>query len=362
MKEKLNVNHVKKDFKTNHELRIHMNKIHPGRDGIYCETCRIILKGETEFKKHSELEHSEVVSPHAKKRKHDQDYYESRKDKVNLDDSQGVDKMEVDNTGEKTLEEQEDEKVLMKQEKWFENEVKYQEMRRKISEDIRDEENKRKRQVSIKKKKTSGEKKKQKENKEEFLVEKMKINDMDEKQTTDDGPGYMGWTVNDKEKEKDFDIKGAFEGIQSLYKLYQGMEVKMQGSEKEIKSLKKDLKDLKEEYKQCLDTLAHETYERNKSETENKALRETLEVERKIKSLAECDREENMSIVEGDSQGWTQQRSYSRRKNLVLKCGQCNKIFKSNSDLQEHNTSTHVLRARYACGKCGDIFSTSTEF
>ena len=136
----------------------------------------------------------------------------------------------------------------------------------------------------------------------------------------------------------------------------------MQGSEKEIKILKKDLKDLKEEYKQCLDTLAHETYERNKSETENKALRETLEVERKIKSLAECDREENMSIVEGDSQGWTQQRSYSRRKNLVLKCGQCNKIFKSNSDLQEHNTSTHVLRARYACGKCGDIFSTSTEF
>ena len=47
----------------------------------------------------------------------------------------------------------------------------------------------------------------------------MKINDIDEKQTIDDGPGYIGWAVDDKEKEKDFDIKGAFEGIQSLYKL-----------------------------------------------------------------------------------------------------------------------------------------------
>ena len=184
---------------------------------------------------------------------------------------------------------------------------------------------------------------------------------MDDKQTTEDGPGYMGWTVNDKEKEKDLDLKGAFEEIQSLYKLYQGMEIKVQGSEKKINNLKKDVKDLTEELKQCLDTLAHETYERNKAETENKALRETLEVERKIKSSAECDTEEDMSVVEGCFQGWTQQRSYSRRKSSIVKCGQCKEIFKSKHDLEEHNTSTHVIRARHVCGKCDEIFSTITD-
>ena len=63
------------------------------------------------------------------------------------------------------------------------------------------------------------------------------------------------------------------------------MELKIRGSAKQINSLKKDIKDLKEEYKQCLDTLTRETYERNKVEAKNKALKETLEVERKMKLL-----------------------------------------------------------------------------
>ena len=113
-----------KDFKTNHEFRMHMNRIHPGQGGIYCEVCRIILKDETEFRKHSELEHSEVISPHAKKRKHDQEYYENIIQEVRLDTKQVDNKMEVDDNSGKTLEEQEDEKVLLKQEKWFEEEVK----------------------------------------------------------------------------------------------------------------------------------------------------------------------------------------------------------------------------------------------
>ena len=131
-----------KDFKTNHEFRIHMNRVHPGQDGIYCEVCRIILKGETEFRKHSELEHSEVVSPHAKKRKHDQEYYEKIIEEERLDTSQVDNEMEIDNDPGKTLQEQEDEKVLLKQEKWFEEEVKFQEMKRKLSEDRRKQENK----------------------------------------------------------------------------------------------------------------------------------------------------------------------------------------------------------------------------
>ena len=206
-----------KDFKTNHEFRIHMNRVHPGQDGIYCEVCRIILKGETEFRKHSELEHSEVVSPHAKKRKHDQEYYEKIIEEERLDISQVDNEMEVDNNPGKTLQEQEDEKVLLKQEKWFEEEVKFQEMKRKLSEDRRKEENKRKRQISIRKNKKSSEKK-PRDTKEDLKIEEIVKDITSDGQINDgDGPGCMGWSVNDKEKEKHFDLNGAFEEIQSLF-------------------------------------------------------------------------------------------------------------------------------------------------
>ena len=206
-----------KDFKTNHEFRIHMNRVHPGQDGIYCEVCRIILKGETEFRKHSELEHSEVVSPHAKKRKHDQEYYEKIIEEERLDISQVDNEMEVDNNPGKTLQEQEDEKVLLKQEKWFEEEVKFQEMKRKLSEDRRKEENKRKQQISIRKNKKSSEKK-PRDTKEDLKIEEIVKDITSDGQINDgDGPGYMGWSVNNKEKEKRFDLNGAFEEIQSLF-------------------------------------------------------------------------------------------------------------------------------------------------
>ena len=65
-----------------------------------------------------------------------------------------------------------------------------------------------------------------------------------------------------------------------------------------------------------------------------------------------------MSVVEGDSEGWTQQRSYSKKKSLILTCIQCGRVFKSKSDLEEHNISTHVTRARHVCEKCNEYFST----
>ena len=87
-------------------------------------------------------------------------------------------------------------------------------------------------------------------------------------------------------------------------------------------------------------------------------MRETLEVERKIESLTEHNPEENMSVVEGDSQGWTQQRSHSKKKSLIQTCSQCGRVFKSKSDLEEHNVSMHITRARHVCEKCNDIFLT----
>ena len=57
-----------------------------------------------------------------------------------------------------------DEKVLLKQKAWFEEEVKFQEMKRKVCEEKTEEEKKRKRQLSLgnKKKKAKSKKEKQK--------------------------------------------------------------------------------------------------------------------------------------------------------------------------------------------------------
>ena len=117
-------------------------------------------------------------------------------------------------------------------------------MKRKLSEDRRKEENKRKRQFSNRKNKKLSEKK----SRDDLKIEEIENNSTSDSQIKDgDGPGYMGWSVNDKEKEKGFELKGAFEEINSLFKLYQGMELKIQDSVKQINNLKKDIKYLKEE-------------------------------------------------------------------------------------------------------------------
>ena len=51
-----------------------MERIHRDKKYRYCDVYRVTLKGNVEFKKHLELEHSEMVSPKTKKQKHDQVY------------------------------------------------------------------------------------------------------------------------------------------------------------------------------------------------------------------------------------------------------------------------------------------------
>ena len=52
---------------------------------------------------------------------------------------------------------------------------------------------------------------------------------------------------------------------------------------KKIKNLRNEIDNIKTDYKQCLDALLKETYERNKAETLNRVLKDTLEAERKLK-------------------------------------------------------------------------------
>ena len=358
-----------KNFPTDHELKVHNGRLHKDKENIYCEVCRITLKGEVEFKAHLQIEHSELVSPNAKKRKHDPVYKlleEKSSEIVVLDENEDVLEMEVDNKDadvRKTLEEKRDEKVLFKQKTWFEEEIKFQEMKKKQLEERMKQENKRKREISLRKRKNSEAKKKAKDYKDEFINEPLEV--VVKVVEEPDGPGYMGWSTSDKEKEEESkDLSMAFEEIKSLFKLYQSMEMQFQGSSKQINNLKKEVKDLKEEYKQCLDALSNETYERNKAEAKNKALKETIEAERKLNdarketTLQNSIEEENLMDV---SQGWTVKRKDSRKKSVNHNCSVCNNMFKTKCELEQHTETVHVTSVRNICEECNSMFKTITE-
>ena len=358
----------KKGFQMEHEFKVHMDRLHRGKEDRYCEVCRVTLKGEPEFKKHIELEHSEVISPKAKKRKHDEVYKLLEENSLNT--SEVVVEMDIDNKDpEMTLEEQNDQKVLLKQKGWFEEEVKFQKMKRKLLEERLKGENKRKRQFSLKKRKNSENKKKSKQYKEEINYESLekveKIDISKDEDGKDDGPGYLSWNMSDKE-EKDINLKGAYEEIKSLYQLYHGMDEKLKGSTKQINNLKKEFKDLKEEFKQCLDALSNEIYERNKAEAENMALKETLEAERKFneasknkilqKSEAE-NSEEEMSVDEGEDKGWTLLRRYSKKKKfLETACEKRSEILSTDNKGETHMKGVHEDKLGCSCDQCHEKF------
>ena len=331
--------------------------------------CRVSFKGETEFKKHIELEHGEVMSPKAKKRKHDEETTEEVKSGKSLEEITIIDvemaEEEENGTLTKILEKQNDEKVLIKQEAWFEKEVRFQEMKRKMSEEQRKLENKRKRQNSIKKRKDLEVKMMAKE----FVDDRIDICVKEVKKDDCEGPGYMGWRMGEEVNEKEdrgLDVNRAQEDIKSLYNLFQGMDIKFKETTKQVNTLKKELKDLKEEFKQCMDALETETYERNKAEAMNNVLKESLEAERRLKTENDTKVDENtegdMSIDETESQSWTQQRIVSKKKEKVIQyCNQCVEKFRSKSDLEEHIKSKHGTISDSKCEKCDEKLPTVSD-
>ena len=225
------------DCQTKQKLHLHMISVHE-KDKIYCEVCRVFFKGDSEFEKHQELEHSEMMSPKPKKRKHE------REEEVSVENIiiNDVEMAEV-NDGEtvsKILEKQNDEKVLMRQQEWFEKEVRFQEMKRKMSEKQKKTENKRKRQSSIRKRKDSEAKMLLKDFMEEnndIPVEKIRNGIVDEKETKEGekGPGYMGWNLDEKDNdnlEKGPNVRDVNDDVKSLYSLYLSMEAKLKRYDK----------------------------------------------------------------------------------------------------------------------------------
>ena len=362
-------------FQTDQGLKIHTSKIHTEKGENYCGFCRIKSKNDTEFKAHMELEHLEIISPQAKKRRRDTDEIGTDKDLVELEGNSWEEmrmrhrEVEIQVNEEELLnmndfdmkrkntevltkltnmETKNDEKVLEKQKTWFEEEVRYQEMKRKLSEDRMKEENKRKRQLSIvKKKKSKSKKGKKLKNDIDILSFKDKESDIivtsDTEEGNEEGPGYMGWKSDDDEKAA---MRKAFEEIrQELQELKNG-EIKQK---KQINNLEKDVKSLKEEYKQCLEALSKETYERNKEEEMNKILIETLEAENKKKEAEKNEKHNNIENISGEEM-------LIEEDHL---CEECNLSYDTKSNLEKHMRSLHVgriERTEFKCETCNKAF------
>ena len=193
-----------------------------------------------------------------------------------------------------------------------------------------------------------------------------------EEEMNDFGSGYMGWEMEEKEKadnEDDLDLKKAFKlirkDVQIMDQKLQELKTEKLQTTKQIKSLK----NVKEDYKQCLEALSKETYERNKSETLNKVLKETIEAEKKAKENIKgkksdvfnlsSNSEEEMSVDEEDSEGWRKQPKYTKkRKNMEepYKCDQCDKGYKTQCALDDHNDSKHTASSCFMCDKCQSNF------
>ena len=401
----INCEKCEKAFPTEQGLRLHMTRIHRGEEK-FCDLCRITLKTETDFKGHMELEHREILSPKPKKRRRDSaqedvivdlnvtiaeenvgnlkhfeknSWEEMRlkhreiETQVNEEELSNMNEYGVEKRNMKVktkiddIEANNDKKVLEKQRSWFVEEVKYQEMKRKLTEDRIKEENRKKRQISIgKKKKSKSKREKEIQNDLDIMTNIDHDHDVSEvSETEESGPGYMGWTSEENDKNT---IKNAFDELRKEVQELKSGEIK---NTKLINSLEKDVKSLKEEYKLCLEALSKETYEKNKAEELSKILIETLEVQKKQK-LVEKERTENsedeMSVEEGDFQSWRKQKSFRKTKQNRETNGQsayfcviCKLRYKTKSELEKHIKSCHGAKAMNKCEECNVVFTEKEE-
>ena len=201
-----------KTFKSDKGIKIHM-KTHENYEKNKCDLCENIFETKDKLEIHIKKVHTEFASPDAKKQKksyEEMDTTEQSDEVVNewidleatsweekrlshrnvemevnedeLDQMEEYDEKDRKGKVEERLEREEnrkiqelnDRKVLNKQKEWFDEEVRYQEMKKKYSEEKEKNENNRKRQMSCGKKKKSRSKKKNKIMQEEVINEVVK--------------------------------------------------------------------------------------------------------------------------------------------------------------------------------------------
>ena len=171
------------------------------------------------------------------------------------------------------------------------------------------------------------------------------------------GPGYMGWKAND-EYEKDSDVMELKKTLVKVIEDYSGIR-------KEVKKQGEELKVLKNEYKNVLEILKTETYERTKAETMVKVLQETIEAKNELQKQVKDD-EVIMDVDEPENEKgvWQKQRSERRKmrkRNRYStdkeKCSHCEMTFESKASLELHK---HEHRS-HSCELCHKNFSMASE-
>ena len=105
-----------------------------------------------------------------------------------------------------------------------------------------------------------------------------KEDSMCDEQVGPPGPGYMGWKIPDGNIEENKKLEEMEQRIVEL-------EKEKKDIRKEINVMKKDMMSLKEEYKQCMEALMKETYDKNKAEILCKILREKIETEKEKEEI-----------------------------------------------------------------------------
>ena len=129
-----------------------------------------------------------------------------------------------------------------------------------------------------------------------------------------EGPGYMGWSIDDTNENVNLntkleDLKIYFKQLEKNYnelkvevdEVKEKLKKKEDKEDKTYKKFNKEINNLKEDYKECVKHLQNETFERNKAETMAKILRETLDAQNSMKNtLNHIVEEERMEIADED--------------------------------------------------------------
>lgn len=145
--------------------------------------------------------------------------------------------------------------------------------------------------------------------------------------------------------------------------------------DKNVRMLQNEMKKLKDDYKQCMEAIKKETYERTKAETIAKLLQETLDeknnTEMEIDDIKgdteEVVDEESVTVEDTDGE-WVSEEKTRKRKNSqdnitkLLSCKKCKLQFKSQSQLEKHRQSMHVdVVEVISCDKCKSQFKSLNE-
>ena len=183
------------------------------------------------------------------------------------------------------------------------------------------------------------------------------------------GPGYMGWKIPDGNIEENKKLEEMEQRIVEL-------EKEKKDIRKEMNVMKKDMMSLKEKYKQCMEALMKETYDKNKAEILCKILREKIETEKEKEEInreVEAENSElDMSVDDEDS--WKVQRKSKRNKQMEKgkemeehkatdreQCEKCTNCFGTVEELRKHLQNVHAKQNRYGCNKCEDYYKTKDE-